>query len=48
MKIPQEVEMIMPLKVKMYEKMQEIEEQINNFIRSKLLDVKESGFKHDL
>ena len=41
MKIPAEIEYLFPNKVKVYEKMRDLEENINNFIKQKLLTVKE-------
>jgi len=42
MRIPQELEDLFPEKVLVFERMKELEEQMNNFIKSKLLDVKEN------
>jgi hypothetical protein len=41
LKIPAEMEYLFPNKLKVYEKMRDLEENINNFVKQKLLTVKE-------
>ena len=41
LKIPQEIEYLFPNKVRVYEKMKDLEDNINSFMRQKLLTVKE-------
>ena len=41
LKIPQEIEYLFPNKVKVFERMRDLEDNINNFVRQKLLNAKE-------
>lgn len=41
LKIPQEIEFLFPNKVRVFEKMKDLEDNINNFMKQKLLTVKE-------
>lgn len=40
-RIPVDIEYLLPNKVRVYEQMRELEEHMNSFMRSKLLNVKE-------
>jgi len=40
-KIPMEIEALFPNKVKVYERMRDIEENINSYIKQKIMNVKE-------
>ena len=41
MRIPQEIEYLFPKKVRIYEQMRELEENMNTFMKQKLLSAKE-------
>jgi hypothetical protein len=41
MRIPQEIEYLFPNKVRIYEQMRELEENMNTFMKQKLLSAKE-------
>jgi hypothetical protein len=41
MRIPQEIESLFPNKVRIYDQMRELEENMNSYMRQKLLSAKE-------